>query len=67
MLSSMAFLSLALSIRNDGVVVDHKQLDTTGLGLQVVKTLARQIGGSLEKIDTTETEFRVYFSTALRK
>ena len=57
----------ALSIRNDGVVVDHKQLDTTGLGLQVVKTLARQIGGSLEKIDTTETEFRVYFSTALRK
>lgn len=57
----------ALSVRNDGVELDPKQLDTAGLGLQIVKTLARQIGGNLEKIDTTETEFRVYFSTALRK
>jgi two-component sensor histidine kinase len=37
------------------------------MGLQIVKTLANQIGGSLERIDTTETEFRVYFTTALRK
>ncbi len=38
-----------------------------GMGLQIVKTLASQIGGTLEKIDSTETEFRVYFKTSLRQ
>jgi two-component sensor histidine kinase len=55
-----------LRVRNDGIPESQTARNPSGMGLQIVKTLANQIGGSLEKIDTTETEFRVYFKTSLR-
>ncbi len=57
-----------LSVSDDGVGFPNDRRDEEAqLGLQIVRTLAKQVGGNLEKIDTTETEFRVYFTTALRK
>ncbi|MGY8686256.1 MAG: PAS domain-containing sensor histidine kinase, partial [Verrucomicrobiales bacterium] len=57
-----------LAVSDDGIGEQASASSgSPGMGLQIVKTLANQIGGSLERIDTTETEFRVYFTTALRK
>ena len=55
-----------LTVRDDGLGLEGGS-ETSGMGLQIVKTLANQIGGSLEKLNTTETEFRVCFMTSLRK
>ena len=58
-----------LSVKDNGQGVSEvpKTSRNPELGLQIAETLAKQIGGNLEKIDTTETEFRVYFTTTLRK
>lgn len=55
-----------LTVRDDGFGLGSGS-QGSGMGLQIVKTLATQVGGSLEKLDTTETEFRVCFITSLRK
>ena len=55
-----------LAVRDDGFGLGAGE-ESSGMGMQIVKTLASQVGGSLEKIDTTETEFRVCFITSLRK
>lgn len=57
----------ALTVSDDGVGLAQSAATPSGMGLQIVKTLASQIAGNLEKIDSTETEFRVYFRTSLRE
>lgn len=54
-----------LTVKNDGRPAPSDGSIPSRMGLQIVKTLASQIGGNLEKIDSTETEFRVYFKTSL--
>lgn len=55
-----------LSVRDDGFGLGSGN-QGAGMGLQIVKTLANQVGGTLEKLDNTETEFRVCFMTSQGK
>ena len=56
-----------LRVQDDGFGMKPVAPESQGMGLQIARTLANQIGGSLETIDSTETEFLVCFMTSLRK
>ena len=51
-----------LTVSDDGIGVEPSE--ATGMGLQIARTLARQIGGTVERTDSRETEFRVYFTAS---